>query len=297
MDTGDWWIPATIAAAAAQTARNATQHGLTATLGTAGASYVRFLYGLPWALVFLTLVVAAMGPAPAPSWRFVGFVTVGAVAQIAATVAMLAAMRAGSFAVTTAFTKTEPVQVALFGLVVLGDRLSAAAVVAILVGTAGIMVLARPATGAVRAGPGPVLLGLVAGAGFGIAAVGFRGGILALDSPSFLLAATTALAWSLALQTGLLLAWLLASDRATLRATLVAWRPSMLAGALGALASQLWFIGFALTAAANVRTLALVEVLFAAVVSRRLLRQAVSGRQGLGLGLVIVAVALLLLGG
>ena len=37
----------------------------------------------------------------------------------------------------------------------------------------------------------------------------------------------------------------------------------MLAGFMGAFASQFWFLAFALTAAANVRTLALVEVLFA----------------------------------
>ena len=71
MDLSLLWIPATIAAAAAQTARNATQRQLTETIGTVGATQVRFLYGLPFALVFLALVLRAPVRAyPGPTRRF-----------------------------------------------------------------------------------------------------------------------------------------------------------------------------------------------------------------------------------
>ncbi len=59
--------------------------------------------------------------------------------------------------------------------------------------------------------------------------------------------ATTTLAWSLGVQTAILLAWLLVFDRKALVGSFRAWRPSLGAGFLGALASQFWFIGFALT--------------------------------------------------
>jgi drug/metabolite transporter (DMT)-like permease len=295
------WIPATLAAAAAQTARNATQRALTESIGTVGATQVRFLYGFPFALLFLGLVLGATGERlPRPDGSFADFLALGAVAQIGATALMLSAMRERSFAVVTAIIKTEPIQVALFGFVVLGDRLSALAVSGIGLSTLGVVLLsAKPGVGGAAGvtaagGMRPILFGVAAGALFALAAIGFRGAILSLDGGSFLLRATTVLAWALGLQTGILCAWLLLFDRAALAGSLRAWRPSLLAGFLGALASQFWFIGFALTAAANVRTLALVEVLMAQAVSRRLFAQALSPREIAGLALIVAGVGLLL---
>ena len=119
----------------------------------------------------------------------------------------------------------------------------------------------------------------MAGAFFGLAATGFRGAILSLDSGSFVVRASTTLVWGLALQTAILVAWLLAFNRPALVGSLAEWRSSLVAGFLGALASQFWFIGFALTAAANVRTLALVEVLMAQAVSHRLLAEGTTRRE------------------
>jgi uncharacterized membrane protein len=65
---------------------------------------------------------------------------------------------------------------------------------------------------------------------------------------------------------------------------------------MGALASQFWFLAFALATAASVRTLALVEVLFAQGVSRFVLKQPVLLREGVGIVLVVAGVALLLYG-
>jgi drug/metabolite transporter (DMT)-like permease len=122
--------------------------------------------------------------------------------------------------------------------------------------------------------------------------IGYRGAILALDSGSFVMRATTALVFGLALQTLVLTAWMLLFDRRALAGSIHEWRSSLFAGFLGALASQFWFIAFSLTAAANVRTLALVEIVMAQMVSRRL-AQATSRREIAGMGLVLLGVALL----
>ncbi|MGA2943999.1 MAG: EamA/RhaT family transporter, partial [Xanthobacteraceae bacterium] len=45
------WIVFTVAAAFFQTLRNAMQRELTVTLGTVGATHVRFLFGFPFALL------------------------------------------------------------------------------------------------------------------------------------------------------------------------------------------------------------------------------------------------------
>jgi drug/metabolite transporter (DMT)-like permease len=193
--------------------------------------------------------------------------------------------------------KTEAVQLALFGLIFLGDAVSPLGLGAILVASAGVVLVIwtpRMAGEARTGGILPVCLGLAAAALFALAAIGFRGGTLTLDSGSFLSRATTTLAWSLFLQTAILTAWLLAFDRPALFGSFREWRQSLLAGFTGAAASQFWFIGFALTAAANVRTLALVEVLMAQAVSRRVFAQTPSRREIAGMALIVLGVLALL---
>jgi drug/metabolite transporter (DMT)-like permease len=91
-----------------------------------------------------------------------------------------------------------------------------------------------------------------------------------------------------------LLIWLLLFDRAALAASFGVWRASVGAGFLGAFASQFWFIGFSLTTAANVRTLALIEVIMALAVSRYVFHQTVTLRQKVGIGIITLGVCLLL---
>lgn len=291
------WVVFTIAAALAQTARNALQRGLTATAGTAGATHVRFLFGLPFSVLFLAVVTLATKAAlPVPDLRFFAWVSLGAVAQIVATALMLMAMQDRSFVVAIAYIKTEPVLVAIFGLAFLGDLLSWPAAAAIVIATAGVVAMAwTPGTAAVGSARA-ALLGIVAGAFFALAAVGFRGAMLTLPDEGSNVVATAAytLVWSLLIQTSLLSLWLGFFDRKGFRAILRAWRPSLAAGFVGALASQFWFMAFALATAASVRTLALVEVLFAQVVSQRLFSQRTTRQEAVGMVLLVVGIVLLL---
>lgn len=295
--TGSLWVLATLIAAAAQTARNAAQSGLTAKIGTLGATQVRFVFGLPFAVLFLGLAFLGTGEGlPGLTLASLAYTTLGAVAQIAATALMLVTMKSRSFAVTTAWIKTEPVMVALIAAITIGDALTPAKLLAIVVATAGVVILStKPETtrGMLRDW-GPAATGLLAGLMFGVAAIGFRGGILALPEGSFLIRASTILVVSLALQSAMLLVWLAIFDRRAVTASFGVWRSSLLAGFLGAFASQFWFIGFSLTTAANVRTLALVEVIMALAVSSLIFRQPVSARQKIGMVVIVLGVGLLL---
>lgn len=288
------WIVFTILAAGGQTLRNALQRELTVTLGTVGATHVRFLYGLPFGILFCAIVLLASGAAlPTITGQMLLWCAIGAICQIIATAMLLAAMREKSFVVVTALSKTEPVHVALFGLVVLGDRITGALALAILLATAGVMILSWPkdrADFALR----PVLLGTVSASFFAMSAIGFRRSILSLDGANFMVNASTTLAIGLSIQVALMTGYLLAFDRATLTALLRAWRPSVKAGFMGAFASQMWFAAFAVQSAAMVRTLALVEILFAQLISRNLFRQSLASRESLGIGLIVIGVIILL---
>lgn len=289
------WIPFTIVAALGQVARNAMQRQLTGPLGTWGATNIRFLFGLPFALAFFATIVAATGDSIGwPVAAFWPWLLLGALSQIAATALMLAAMNERSFVVTTAYLKTEAIQTAIFGFVFLGDHLTPLKVAAILIATAGVVVTALRPGGAKGFGdPKPTLYGLVAAAAFALSAVGFRGAILTVPDVSFVTAASYTLAFALAVQALVLSIYLLARAPEVLAAILRLWRPSLTAGFMGAAASQFWFLAFALTAAANVRTLALIEVVFAQVVARVSFRQPLTRRELIGTVLIVAGVALL----
>lgn len=290
------WVIFTVTAAAGQTLRNAMQKELTATLGTVGATHVRFLYGLPFGALFLLVVLAGTGqPLPSLNRSMLVWTLIGALTQIGGTALLLAAMQERSFVVTTALAKTEPVQVAIFGLIFLGDHLTWAAAAAILIGTAGVLIMSWPkrASDSALSWQGAVL-GIASGALFGMSAIGYRGGIRALDASSFVVGASTTLAVGLLIQVVLLSGYLLWRDRETLAALFRAWRPSITAGFMGAFASQMWFLAFAVETAARVRTLALVEILFAQALSRGVFKQGLASREALGIGLVIVGVVILL---
>ena len=288
------WAVFTLIAAAAQTARNAMQRELTARLGTVGATHVRFLFGFPFALIFLFGLLAVTGAAlPKTPLAFWPWVIGGALTQIAATALMLSAMGERSFVVAYAYIKTEPVQVALFGLIFLGDSLTPLSGTAILIATTGVIVMSlKPGVG--HAGTTrSTLIGLGAGTMFALSAIGFRGAILSLQHPDFVLAATFTVTVGLVIQAVLLSLYLALHDPAVLRAIARAWRPSLFAGFMGAFASEFWFLAFAITSAANVRTLALVEVLFAQAVTRFVFKQPTTPREIVGIVLVVAGVALL----
>jgi len=287
------WAIFTIVAAFFQTLRNAMQRELTTSLGTVGATHVRFLFGFPFALIFLAgLALGTDVPLPRPGLTFWPWVIDGAFAQVAATALMLVAMGERSFVVTIAYIKTEPIQVAIFGLIFLGDAVTWPMMTAIVVATAGVIVMSARA--GMIGGLRPTLIGLASGGMFALSAIGYRGAILSLHLQNFVMAATFTLVIGLAMQAIVLSLYLWLRSPAVLTAIMHSWKPSLFAGFMGALASQFWFLAFALATAASVRTLALIEVLFAQLVARFAFGQKTTAREAIGMVLVVAGVVLLI---
>ena len=271
-------------------------------MGALGATLVRFLYGLPFAAVwFSALHWLGAYAIPQPNGGFAGWVALGAVSQIIATALLLRVMKEKSFAIGVAYSKTEVLQVAIFGLVFLKDPLSAVVGVAVMVGTFGVL-LFSPAD---RARPLQTLfqgwtsrsaaLGIASGTFFALSAVGFRGAALSLGAVPFLMAAGFTLLVAQCVQTLMLGGWLLVRDPDVIRRCLRAWRTSLLAGGMGATASAGWFTAMAIEPVAHVRTLGLIELFFGAVVSRRIFREPLSRTELLGMCLLVISLALITL--
>jgi drug/metabolite transporter (DMT)-like permease len=289
------WLPIVLWAALAQTARNAAQRSLVAQAGTLGATLARFLYGIPFAglwVAVLHLLPATAAPLPDFQRAYFGWLLLGALGQLAATAFLLSAMKERNFVVGVAYSKTDALQVALFASVFLRELPGGWTLVAIALATAGVVMLSLPQKpGAVEGSAWTsraAWYGLASGAGFALSAVGYRGAALQLPESSAWLAGAWGVLLAQTIQTVLLGGWLAVRAPQSLRATVTAWRISTVAGAAGALASIGWFTAFALTTAANVRTLGMVEVVFSYLVSRRLLREKLARAEQRGLALVVI---------
>ncbi|ATQ70091.1 MULTISPECIES: EamA family transporter [Methylosinus] len=292
------WAAFTVAAAGGQTLRNALQRELTDELGAAGATFVRFLFGCPFAILLLAAACAYEQTPPVwPNARAFALVAAASLAQIGATALMLVSMRERSFVIVTALTKTEAMQIVVFGLVFLGEAVTPTLALAVTAATCGVLALSLPGAAARRASFRPVAFGLASAATFGVSALLYHDGLMALGSASYAVAAASALALALCLQTALILAYLQLFDRAGLAAIAAQWRASLSAGFIGAAASLFWFLAFTLETAPRVRTLALVEVLFAEAASRRLFAQRAEPREWLAIALIVAGVAAALNGG
>jgi drug/metabolite transporter (DMT)-like permease len=209
---------------------------------------------------------------------------------------MLLVMRERAFGVAYAYIKTEPVLVALMGVVLLHDVLSPLAWLAIGVVTAGVLLAStRPGDARLLLREGRLIaLGTLGGGLFGLSAIAFRAAIEALTEGGFVVRSLTMLVLSLAIQSLLLGLWLALREREAFLGSLREWRVSLGAGFLGAAASSGWFIAFSLTAAANVRTLALIEMPLAALVSRRITGKRMAPHEWAGMAVILVGLALLL---
>jgi len=185
------WIPITILAAFCQNLRSAVQKHLKGALSDTGATFSRFGYGFPVALAYALGLHYGAGMAwPEPGLEFILFGLIGGAAQIGATFLLVWLFSFRDFAVGTTYSKTETVQAALFGLVILGDGVGLAGCVAIFVSLIGVMLLstAKSALGWRKLLLGwterTALLGVLSGTLFGVSAVSFRAASLSLGDPA-----------------------------------------------------------------------------------------------------------------
>ncbi|MBU6267233.1 MAG: EamA/RhaT family transporter [Sphingomonadales bacterium] len=291
------WVPFTLAGSCAQLLRNSAQASLTARIGTLGATQTRFVFGLPFAALYLAVLLAVTGArVPHFGARALEWTVVAALSQIGATAMMLVVMGRRAFAVAYAYIKTEPVIVALTGVVLLGDVLPWLAWVAVVMVTAGVLVASvKPGDWGKLLGEGGMIgAGLLSGGLFGLSAIAARGAALALPEGTAMLRAFCVLVLSLTLQTALLGAFLLLFDRKAFAGSVREWRTSLGAGCAGATASACFFTAFALGPAANSRTFALVELPLAALVSRRISGRVLKRHEVTGLAVIMLGVGLLL---
>ena len=298
------WIPLTIAAAFFQNIRSAMQKHLKGKLSTLGATYVRFIYALPIAIVYFFVVVYLEAePSPTMNSEFLLYALLGGICQIIFTIFLLWLFSFHNFAVGTTFSKLEVIMVAVFGLLILGDRLTPAVVIAIAMSALGLVILSAGQAklridslikGLWRL---PTLIGFACAAWLGMSVVMFRAATLSLDVHSFSMAASFTLLIVLILQTAIMGILIGVREPQQLSKIFRYWRPAAWVGISGGLASIGWFSAFTLQNATYVRALGQVELIFTFVVTLLVFREKVSLAETGGILLIGASIILLLLGG
>jgi drug/metabolite transporter (DMT)-like permease len=298
------WIPITIAAAFLQNLRSAAQKHLKGVMGTTGATFVRFGFGFPFALIFVAVLYWLAGYSlPALNAAFFGWALLGALGQIVATFLLIHLFSFRNFAVGTAYSRTEPAQAALFALVFLGERASLGAVAAIAISVFGVMLIsvAHVAVSLRSMLASTVgrnaLIGLASGTAFGISAVAYRAASLALGGPNFLMQAAVTLAFVITFQTAIMLVWMVWKDRAEIGRIAKAWKLSLFTGFVGASASFGWFTAMTLQQAAIVKSLAQIEMLFTFAATVFFFKEKINRLEIAGCALIVGGILVLLASG
>ena len=296
------WIPITICAAFFQNIRTALQKYLKGRLSTGGATYVRFLYGAPFALLYiLALDHFSDLSIPEPNGRFAMFAAIGGLSQILATALLVSLFSLKNFAVGTTSSQTETVQAAVFGIVILGEHVGFGAGLAIAISFLGILFISMSTSsfsfreffsGWTSKAAG---FGILSGALFGVSAVSYRAAALSLGGEGAVIQAAFTLVCVLFFQTIVMSVYLPIREPGQLTAVIRNWRVAILVGMTGMMGSVGWFTAMTLQNAAYVRALGQVELVFTFIASFFFFKERTNKIEAAGILLIVFGILLLLL--
>jgi len=296
------WVVITVAAAFLQNVRSTLQKYLKGRIGTTGATFVRFGFGLPFAFLFLGILIYGMGfSLPALHWTFAAWILLAALAQIFAQALLISLFSHRNFAVGTAYSRTEPAQAALFGLIFLSETVSWVVLMAIAISVAGVMLISiarterNPAALFTSLTSRTVAIGLCSGTFFGIAAVGYRGAALSLGGPNFLMQGGVTLCAAITFQTIVMMVFIALREPSEFRRIAAAWKPALAVGFVGASASFGWFTAMTLEKAAVVKAVAQIEMLFTFASTVFIFKERINRLEVAGCLAIVAGILLLLL--
>lgn len=299
------WIGITIVSAFLQNLRSTLQKHLKSRMGTTGATFVRFGFGLPFAFLYLAILYIGQGrPLPSANAEFLWWAVIGASSQIGATVLLVQLFSYRNFAVGSAYSKTEAAQAAIFALLLVGETITPGVVIAILISVAGVMLISvarthvTPVALLASVVSPPALLGIGSGMLFGISSVAYRSASLSLGQslvePDALMQAACTLVVVITMQTVSMLAWIAWRDRQELVRIAAAWKTSAMVGFVGATASFGWFTAMTIQQAAVVKALAQVEMLFSFASAVFFFREKINRMEISGCLLIVLGIFALL---
>ncbi len=290
------WVLLSISAAAFQTLRFMLQKRLSmGSLSAGGATLARFLFAAPVVALFALAIILSGEDAhlhlTLPFWVYAA---IGGLTQILATWCVVLLFAERNFAVGITFKKTEVVQTALVGFLLLGDRVSMLGMAAIILGLVGVLILSEtPGLSGrwwQRLASRATVLGVASGAFFAVSAVGYRAATLEIASDDPFARAVLTLCVVTAMQTLALSLWLRWREPGQVGRVVAAHRVGVWLGLLGMAGSLCWFTAFTLQNAALVFAVGQVEVIFSILAATLFFGERITAREFAGITLITVSV-------
>ncbi len=292
----DLWIYFTLLAALMQAVRTAGQKKLTQHLNAMATTGVRYIYALPFALLYLYWMLDYRELAmPTLNAQFLQYVLVACVMQIIGTVCLVAAFNYRNFAVATSLAKTEAIQVAVVGVLLFSTSLSQLGWVSVIIGVVGVLLLSKVkfTFRDVFQNPGAGF-GLASGLALAITTLLIRESSLALNTDLLLSAAVT-LAFMVSVQSFISFIYIYVQDSQQLKLMVSHWRLCLFVGITSVVGSIGWFTAASFQNAAYVKALGQVEFFITLFITYRIFREKISLIEYLGMALILISVVILLI--
>jgi drug/metabolite transporter (DMT)-like permease len=282
-------------AALLQSVRTAAQKRLTADISAEGATLVRYLFGLPFALLYLA--VQAQGvQLPRVGMTFLLAVLAAGALQIIATILLIRLFKLRNFAVGSTYVRAEILVTALLGTALFSDWVSPGGWLAIIICCIGLLLVNL--TGVGRWGglfSRSAAYGIAASIAFSLTSLLIRMASLSLELDSAVIAAAMTLAVMVCIQTVMSLLLVIIRDKRELALIALHWKPSLFVGITGVIGSVGWFTAFTLERAAYVKTLGQVEFLISVLISYYFFKERPTAKEWTGMLFLVVGVVLLLI--
>jgi drug/metabolite transporter (DMT)-like permease len=298
----DLWLPITLFAAVIQAVRSAIQKQLKDRLKSTSITWIRFSFGFPLAILFLTGLLVTTGDS-VPTLHSTFLINAAAVSifQLLGTLLVVILFGYRNFAVGTAYVKTETIQTAILGSLLFGETLGIGDYVAIMVGIAGVMMLSaikhHTKLKAILHGitHKTALIGLAAATCFSLGGLCIRNASLSLDTENPFLAAGLTLALTTGIQTLILGGYMMFREREQFTAIRRHWKLCSVVGITGVLGSLGWFTAFTLQKAAYVKTVGQIDLIISLFIAHWWFKEKTDPHELWGMALITVSIVGILL--
>ena len=292
------WIPITIFAAFSQNLRSIYQKKLQKNMSNISSTYTRFLFGLPFVLIYFLFLYNFSNSEFLVSninIIFLLYCLIGGISQIIATFLLLKIFKTNNFSVATSYSKTEPIQAAFFGFILLSDPISFIGLIGIIIGLIGIMITSiKKINLRINFFNLSVFYGLLSGSLFGLSAVLFRGASHSLFSIDYMLTSSFTLLIAIGIQTLILTFYILMKDIKQFYLLYFNWKDGLIVGFFGAFASICWFYAMSVQNVAYVRALGQIELIFTILASILYFKEKIIANEILGVLIILIGILIIL---
>jgi drug/metabolite transporter (DMT)-like permease len=293
------WIPITILAAFSQNLRSAYQRKLQFNVTSIISTYTRFLFGLPFVFIYFLVIYNFSNSAfHITNYNLIFFIYcfIGGVSQIIATFLLLRMFINNNFSVATAYSKTEPIQAAVFAFILFNESISLNGVIGIVIGLIGIITISLKKVELSYAFMNlSVFKGLLSAALFGLSAVLFRAASHNLNSVDYILSSSFTLLIALIIQTIILTIYIFYKDIKQFSMITSFLKDSFIVGFFGALASICWFYAMSIQNVAYVRALGQIELIFSLLISFLFFKEKIFLNQVIGIFIIFISLIIIML--